>query len=126
MGATIFKGRYVAQSKDEELVVFIIGMRINSILKFWKWIPVVSTMGPMIKELYQNKQLGFLHTEYLIGWRKIVLVQYWRSFDELIHYAHENKHATAWAAYNAKVKNNGSVGVFHETYKVSKGGSEAI
>lgn len=68
MGTKIFNGRYIANCKDKEIVVFIISMRINHLLKFWKWVPVFNAMGPMVKELYQNPQWGFLHTEfYLVG-----------------------------------------------------------
>lgn len=49
-------------------------MRINHLLKFWKWVPVFNAMGPMVKELYQNPQWGFLHTEFLFSWRKVNLV----------------------------------------------------
>lgn len=126
MGAKVFNGRYIANSKDKEFVVFIIGMRINHLLKFWKWVPVFTAMGPMIKELYQNPQWGFLHTEILFSWRKVTLIQYWDGFEELIMYAKGETHSSAWKAYNNKIKDNGSVGVFHETYKIEKGASEAI
>ena len=62
----------------------------------------------------------------MFGWRKITLIQYWKEFDGLIDYAHGKNHSIAWKSYNRKIKNNGSVGVFHETYKVEKGASEAI
>ena len=101
-------------------------MRLNQIYKIWKWIPVFNSMGPMIKELYQNPQWGFLHTEVLFGWRKITLIQYWKEFDGLIAYAHGKNHSVAWKSYNRKINNNGSVGIFHETYKVEKGASESI
>ena len=126
LGIKIFNGRYTADSSESSFVVFIIGMRLNQIYKIWKWIPVFNSMGPMIKELYQNPQWGFLHTEVLFGWRKITLIQYWKEFDGLIDYAHGKNHALAWKSYNRKIKNNGSVGIFHETYKVEKGASEAI
>ena len=126
MGAKIFNGRYTAGSSEEDFVVFIIGMRINQIFAISKWLPVAKAMGPMIKELYQNPQWGFKHTEILYSWRTITLIQYWEGFDELLSYAHRNTHALAWKAYNKKINNNGSVGVFHETYKIDKGASESI
>ncbi|EOO18411.1 hypothetical protein IGA_02430 [Bacillus cereus HuA3-9] len=126
VGVKIFNGRHIANCKDKEFVVFIIGMRINNLFKFWKWIPVFNAMGPMIKELYQNPQWGFLHTEFLFSWRKVILIQYWKGFDELVNYAHGENHSYAWKSYNNKIKDNGSVGVFHETYQIEKGASEAI
>ena len=109
MGEKIFNGRHIANSNEQEFVVFMIGMRINYLFRFWKWVPVFKAMGPMIKELYENPQWGFLHTEFFVSWRKVVLIQYWKSFDDLINYAHGKTHAAAWKAYNQKVKDNGSV-----------------
>lgn len=126
MGKQIYKGRYIADCGEEGFVVFIIGMRINKLVAISKWIPVFKSMGPMIKELYQNPQWGFLHFEFLLSWRGVTLIQYWKGFDELLAYAHGETHALAWKAYNKKINNNGSVGVFHETYKIEKGASEAI
>ena len=80
----------------------------------------------MIKELYENPQWGFRHTEILYSWRTKTLIQYWKGFDELLSYDHGNTLSMAWKAYNKKINNNGSVGVFHETYKIEKGASESI
>ena len=126
MSAKIFNGRHIANSKDQAFVVFMIGMRINELSKFWKWVPVFTAMGPMLKELRQNQQWGFIHSEFFVSWRKVILIQYWQDFDELINYAHGKTHASAWKAYNQKIKDNGSVGVFHETYQIGKGASEAM
>lgn len=71
----IYKGRYSAQIEGE-FVVFIIGMRINRLWAIHKWLPVLKSMGPMIKELYMNPETGFLSTEYFISWRGVTLLQY--------------------------------------------------
>lgn len=126
MGNKIYNGRYTAGGSNESFVVFIIGMRINQLYAFSKWIPVAKAMGPMIRELYENPQSGFLHSEFLFSWRTITQIQYWKGFDELVAYAHGNTHSLAWKEYNKKINNNGSVGIFHETYKIEKGASEAI
>ncbi|MDQ0230167.1 DUF4188 domain-containing protein [Metabacillus malikii] len=125
MSRKIYKGRYVVKS-DESFVIFIIGMRINKFFSFTKWIPVFRAMGPMLRELYQHPELGFYHTEYLINWRGVTLIQYWRSFEELEAYARGKTHATAWRNFNRTIKDDGSVGIFHETYKVQKNATEAI
>lgn len=57
----VISGRYSAQMEDS-FVVFVIGMRINRWFALHKWIPVVKAMGPMIKELYQNPEHGFIST----------------------------------------------------------------
>jgi hypothetical protein len=126
MGKEIFNGRYTTDCDGESFVVFIIGMRVNKFLTISKWLPVFRAMGPMIKELYQNPQWGFLHTEFTFSWRQVVLIQYWKGFDELEAYAHGKTHSIAWKEFNQKINKNGSVGIFHETYKIEKSASEAI
>jgi len=125
LGQKIYNGRYTARS-EESFVLFIIGMRVNKIFSITKWLPVFRAMGPMIKELYQNRDLGFIHTEFLLNWRRVTLIQYWKSFEELESYAHGKTHAVAWKSFNQKIKDDGSVGIYHETYIIEKGASEAI
>ena len=112
---------------DGEFVVFLIGMRVNSPLKLHKWMPVAAAMPRMIKELYRHPEMGFLHAEAWFG-RTTIMVQYWRSMDELLAYA-KNKnaeHLPAWRAFNQAVGTDGSVGIWHETYAISPGGYESI
>lgn len=126
MPSKIYRGRYTTAVSEEEFAVFIIGLRINRLLTFWKWLPVFNAMSPMIRELYENRHLGFLHVEFFFSWRRITLIQYWQGFDHLVNYAHQEKHVTAWKAFNQKIKDNGSVGVFHETYQIKQGSFEAV
>jgi Domain of unknown function (DUF4188) len=123
----IFAGRYAAQLEGP-FVIFLIGMRINKLFAFHKWLPVAQAMPPMLKELYAHKDLGFLHAELAMTWRGVATIQYWRSFEQLHAYAHakEAKHLPAWAAFNRSVGSNGSVGVWHETYQVAENRYEAV
>ncbi|MGD6967844.1 DUF4188 domain-containing protein [Rossellomorea vietnamensis] len=122
----IFNGRYTAEN-SEDIVVFIIGMRINKPLAIHKWAPVVKAMPGMIQELYSNKdELGFLSMESYFGLRTTAMIQYWRSMDDLLAYAHNDKHLTAWKNFNKKIGSNGAVGIYHETYQVKKGNYESI
>ena len=84
--ANIIAGRYTAQT-DEPFVVFLIGMRINRLFAFRKWIPTALAMGPMLRTLYQHPEKGFLGGRTLLSWRSITQVQYWRSFDHLERFA---------------------------------------
>lgn len=117
--AQIFPGRYTAQMEGS-FVVFLIGMRVNRFLAFQKWMPVARSMRPMLEELYRNKEMGFLSGETLLNWRGVTMLQYWRSFDHLHAYAHarDAKHLPAWAAFNRAIGNDGTVGIWHETYLV--------
>ena len=125
---TIHPGRFTADF-DRSLVVFLIGMRINHFRKVGKWLPVVRAMGPMIAELAGNPQSGFLGTETMLrDYRTIVLLQYWRNFDSLEAYARDRdqRHWPAWTAFNKSIGNDGTVGIFHETYAVASGAHETI
>ncbi|MDN4494748.1 DUF4188 domain-containing protein [Ureibacillus aquaedulcis] len=122
----IFTGRYTIDH-TEDIVVFIIGMRINKRLAMHKWLPVFNAMPGMIRELYTNKEeLGFLSMESYFGLRTTVMIQYWRSTDELLSYAKNEKHLAAWKNFNQKTRNNDAVGVYHETYQVNKNNYESI
>lgn len=70
--------------------------------------------------------MGFHHTEFLFSWREVTLSQYWRSCEDLEAYAHGKTHSVAWKSFNQKIKDDGSVGIYHETYIIEKGASEAI
>jgi hypothetical protein len=103
-----------------DFVVFLIGMRINKPLRIDKWLPVANAMPKMLKELYANPELGLIHHEMWFS-RTLVLIQYWRSIEQLIAYAKNRnaEHLPAWQAFNKAVGTDGSVGIWHETYMVS-------
>ena len=110
-----------------EFVVFLIGLRINKLWKLHKWLPVANAMPKMLKELYQNPELGFISHESWIG-RTTLMVQYWKSFEQLENYAKSksSSHLPAWAEFNKKVGRNGDVGIWHETYLSQKGKYECV
>ena len=112
---------------EGDFVVFLIGMRINRFWKFHKWIPVASVMPKMIKELLMKPESGFLGFQ-IYGGIPPVMVQYWRSFEHLEAYAKDRNgfHYPAWKEFNTKIKSNGDVGIWHETYKVNSGNYECI
>lgn len=125
MGVKAFPGRYTIE-KNDDFVIFIIGMRINKWWSIHKWLPVFMAMPPMIKELYVEKGLGCLSIENFFNIRTTLMIQYWRSEEELLSYAKGQKHLKAWNAFNKKVGNNDAVGIYHETYLISKGRYESI
>ena len=124
--ADIIRERMTADIEDD-LVIFLIGLRINKIWKIHKWLPVILTMPKMLKELYQNPELGFISQESWFG-RTTIMVQYWKSFEQLEEYA-KNKtlsHLPAWIEFNKKIGSDGDVGIWHETYRCQKGQYESI
>ncbi|OWA33294.1 transcriptional regulator [Saccharibacillus sp. O16] len=124
--ASVIPGRQTA-SIEGPFVVFIIGVRIN---KWWavrQWLPVLRAMGPMLQELYSHKELGFLDAAYFMSGRGVSIVQYWRSYDQLEHYARGGeKHLKAWKDFNRKSRAGQTVGIYHETYMVEDGACETI
>lgn len=112
---------------EGDFVVFLIGMRINKWWKIHKWLPTAQAMPRMIKELSQKKELGFLGMESYFG-RTIFMVQYWESYEKLEHYARakNHEHFPAWMEFRKRIGDNGDVGIWHETYRISKGNYECI
>ena len=116
----------MAAEMDGSFVVFLIGMRINKPWKIHKWLPVLFAMPRMIKELEKRPDAGFLGHNGIGG---KLMVQYWRSFEQLEAYArdHDAKHWPAWVDFNKRVGGSrGDVGIWHETYLISPGHYEAI
>ena len=124
--STIFAERMTAEIGGD-VVAFLIGTRINKVWKVHKWLPVVLAMPRMLRELYANPNLGFLGAHAWFG-RTTIMLQYWRSFEDLERYAKDRsrEHLPAWAAFNRSLGGNGDVGIWHETYRVRPGDYECI
>jgi len=108
---------------DGELVVFLIGMRVNQPWRPDRWLPPFRAMPAMLRELYADPDSGFLGHTLSFGPNGPLLVQYWNSVDKLYAYAGNPTavHRPAWAAFNRTVrKAPGAVGIWHETYVVSR------
>ena len=112
---------------DGDFVVFLIGMRLNQPLKVHKWLPVFTAMPRMLKELHQHPELGFLNAQMWFS-RTTIMLQYWRSMEQLLAYAknREAAHLPAWQAFNRAVGTDGAVGIWHETYAISAGSYENV
>lgn len=112
---------------DGDIVLFLIGMRLNQPWAVHKWLPVARAMPRMLRELYQNPGLGFVSHEMWFS-RTLILVQYWRSLDQLMAYAsaREAEHLPAWQAFNRAVGTDGTVGIWHETYLSKAGAFESV
>lgn len=120
--ARINAGR-MTHDYDGELVVFLIGMSIN---KWWrpdKWLPVFRAMPGMLAELSRDQDSGLLDYRLVFDPRGPWLVQYWSSLDKLYAYAADPQaaHRPAWSAFNRTARNApGAVGIWHETFAVSR------
>ena len=122
-------GRFTAEI-NESFVVFLIGMRVNNIWAVTKWLPTASAMGPMLNALHQYPDKGFLGQEtfYRLFPLEVVLITYWKSFEQLERFARnaDDPHLDSWRKFNKSVGSSGTVGIWHETYVVQPGQSEAM
>jgi hypothetical protein len=124
----VHPGRYTAHV-DGDFVVFIIGMRINKPWKVREWWPVFTAMPRMIKELDGRPELGFLgYRQCLASPVEPMVIQYWRSFEQLERFARDPQfaHLDAWRLFRRATGDSGNVGIWHETYMVADGAYETI
>lgn len=118
----------VTADVEGDVVVFLIGMRINPFWRVHEWVPVFLSMPKMLRELSAQKDLGLLGFRTRWGGRNVEVIQYWRSFEKLHAYArnHDAEHLPAWANFNRHIAESGSVGIWHETYLVQEDNYEAV
>jgi hypothetical protein len=117
----VLAGRYVAEVTADDAVVFVIGMRVHRWRKVRSWWPVFRAMPQMLAELGQA-DAGLLEARTYWSGRTFLVLQYWRSAEELGAYARNPalRHAPAWKAFNGAGAGTGDVGIFHETYVVPR------
>jgi hypothetical protein len=116
----------VCAEVEGDVVVFLIGMRINKLWKIWKWLPALMAMPKMLRELEAHPELGMLSSMAQFSLRSPSFVQYWKSPEHLRAYAHGSQHLPAWQAFNRAVGTSGDVGIWHETYVVPPGHLETL
>lgn len=112
---------------EGDFVVFLIGMRINRWWKVNQWMRVAAAMPRMIRELEARPELGLLGYQQWLG-RTSIMVQYWRSLDQLMAYAHarDAEHLPAWREFNRRSRSSDAVGIWHETFVVPASNYECI
>lgn len=127
--SAVIPGRFTAAT-DGPFVVFLIGMRVNRFTEFRKWTRVARAMPPMIKELMAHPEKGCLGVESFFNvWPLTTcLISYWRSFEDLEHFARskDDPHLVAWREFNKRVGQDGTVGIWHETFLVPARQYEAV
>ncbi len=121
-------GRWTAEL-DGDFVVFLIGAAVHDPAVATEVGGLLMAMADMLDELEADPSKGLLgytrHGDPGDG----VLVQYWRSFEDLEAYARnpDARHAAVWRAWNRLGSEERSgAGIWHETFKVSSGSYEAI
>lgn len=125
----INKGRYSADVGANGKVLFLIGMRFNRLWQVWKWMPVFVSMPRMLIELQKNPSLGLVgKPRTFLSGRTILVWQYWESFEKLAAYSKsaDNAHLLAWRSFNKRIRDNGAVGIYHETMLLSDDKVETV
>ncbi|GAA1564675.1 DUF4188 domain-containing protein [Kribbella sancticallisti] len=123
----MIEGRQTA-AYDGELVVFLIGMRVNKLRAWRQWLPVSKAMGPMLRELMGDPDSGLLSFRTFPGLRSVTMIQYWESTEKLQAFANDAQrtHRPAWTEFYQLAYKSNAVGIWHETYVVPAGHTETI
>jgi hypothetical protein len=123
-------GKFAADNA-EPVVVFLVGIRINSWRRPGHWLPLLLAMPAALRELRAQPQGGLLGYRLFLGPgpRQGMLLQYWRSADDLHTFAHHpaSSHRAAqqrlWRHYAAAA---GAVGVWHEMLPLAAGSYHSL
>lgn len=125
----IFNGRHTAHIEGD-FVVFLIGARINRPWQFYKYKWIGDAFNTMLRTLEQNPEKGYLGGENFFGFgsRVSVNITYWRSYEALEKFAHDKNdpHLGPWREFNRRIGNDGSFGIWHETYLVAANNYEVM
>lgn len=122
----IHNGRFTTTS-DEEIVLFLLGIRVNKVTALRSWLPVVRALDPMLRELAADPDSGLLYSRtQRHGLREVTLLQYWRNTDALMQFSHAAMHRRAWRDFYKVASRGTDVGLWHETYVVPAGHYESI
>ncbi len=118
----------IEAAPDGEVVVFLIGMRINRLAKVRHWTWVARQMPMMVRSLLHQADSPLLGVRTWVSGRHVMSMQYWRSAEDLGRFARDqdHPHARAWAEFNRRVAANADVGIWHETYTLAADDVETL
>jgi hypothetical protein len=85
-------------------------------------------MGPMLRLLSKERGRGLMSFTAWVGSSGPMIVQYWRSVEQLEAFARDQSlpHRKAWQRFNEAVGDSGDVGIWHETFEVRDGNYEVL
>ena len=113
---------------EGDFVVFLIGMRLNRPWHVGKVFFVARAMGRMLAYLAAHPEAGLLHAMGVLSPSGPLLIQYWRSPEQLEAFTRDAHapHHPAWKAWNRIGYQKPDVGIWHETYVVRAGDYECL
>jgi len=106
-------------SEYPDLVVIYLGMRVNRLRGYVRFLG----LGPQIGRAAKEKPDGLLlHETFWFSLRHGGMRQYWRDFESLEAWTRSEPHRRWWKDF---LRDSGGTGFWHETYS-ARGGVEAI
>ena len=127
------EGNFGSEPSNADVVVFLIGVRINHPLGMLAPGFRELNMAGMVKDLEDHSEeydfLGmtnWLNASDRTTNSEIMQVCYFRSNEGLQKFAHAEIHRTNWDHWNRTSKKNPHLSIYHETYHVPKGHWESI
>jgi hypothetical protein len=124
----VVAGRMTADVEGD-FVVFLIGMRFNRPWHLIGNMYVFTAMPRMLRYLKQRPELGLMHAMLVFGAGGPMVIQYWRSAEQLEEFARNagQPHHKAWKMWNKLIGyNSPKVGIWHESYQVKAGNYECL
>ncbi|WP_435194658.1 monooxygenase family protein [Natronomonas sp. EA1] len=124
--SSLSTGRHVADT-DGDFVIYINGMRLNTLRALPRWIRASRETAKIFKRLEADPDSGFLgyHPAFM-GLPKGAAIQYWRSLEDLRRFANDpgDLHVPAWLWYNET--DDGGLGFWAELYVIEAGNCETF
>jgi len=109
-------------TKDDNFVVFLIGMHFKNLWKLHTWVPSVFILPKILNELTYIRESGFLGYQ-MISYFPPVIAKYWKSVKLLEFHTKnrdENKYP-AWNRFTQKINRDIQVEIWHEIFQVNEG-----
>ncbi|QWC84108.1 DUF4188 domain-containing protein [Nocardioidaceae bacterium] len=127
-GVVAGMNRACLPAAEQDGVLFMTGMRIHRLRRVRHWAPVLRAMTRMLTSQAKDPDSGVLDTRTWVSGRVLMVMQHWRSAEELGAFASDpdHPHAAAMRDFNRRVAGSGDVGIWHETYAVSGEATEAL
>lgn len=110
----------MAAETDGDFVIYVNGMRLNKLRAVHRWLIAGRKLAAMFDRLAADPDSGFLgYQPAFMGLRTGAAIQYWRSLDDLLRFAHDGAdlHVPAWTWYDEAVDDGGGVGFWARTLR---------